>query len=97
MESERHDLGGLRLALGAFLSTEQFKEGKAMDGVTPTQRFFLAWAQCWRHNMTKVRSLQLLALDPHGLMEMSCNGPLSIMQSFMPHLVSVSSHPCSSR
>ena len=39
-------------------------------------------AQCWRQNITKERALQLLTLDPHGPMEMRCNGPLSNMPEF---------------
>lgn len=76
------DLGGLRLALRAFKATEQYKKNEKIDGFTPVQRFFLAWAQCWRQNITKERSLQLLTLDPHGPMEMRCNGPLSNMPEF---------------
>ena len=37
------DLGGLRLALRAFKSTQQYKENKQIDGFTPLQRFFMAW------------------------------------------------------
>lgn len=37
------DLGGLRLALRALKSTQQYKENKEIDGFTPMQRFFLAW------------------------------------------------------
>ena len=53
-----------------------------IDGFTPTQRFFLGWAQCWRQNVTKERALQLLTLDPHGPNEMRCNGPLSNISAF---------------
>ena len=76
------DLGGLRLALRALKATEGYKEDTLVDGFTPTQRFFLSWAQCWRQNITKERSLQLLTLDPHGPNEMRCNGPLSNMPEF---------------
>lgn len=77
------DLGGLRLALRALKATENYSEEDALvDGFTPTQRFFLSWSQCWRQNITKERSLQLLTLDPHGPNEMRCNGPLSNMEEF---------------
>jgi putative endopeptidase len=42
----------------------------------------LAWAQCWRQNITKERALQLVVLDPHGPNEMRCNGPLSNIREF---------------
>lgn len=76
------DLGGLRLALRALRNTPNFSNDKKIDGLTPTQRFFISWASCWRQNVTKERALQLLTLDPHGPNEMRCNGPLSNMPEF---------------
>jgi putative endopeptidase len=76
------DLGGLRLALRALTAQSSYQQGTPIDGFTPLQRFFLAWAQNWRQNITKERSLQLLTLDPHGPNEMRCNGPLSNMPEF---------------
>jgi putative endopeptidase len=76
------DLGGLRLALRALKATPGYNPESIIDGLTPTQRFFLSWAQCWRQNITKERSLQLLTIDPHGPNEMRCNGPLSNMTEF---------------
>lgn len=76
------DLGGLRLAYRAFKSQDGFDSLPMIDGFTPTQRFFLGWAQCWRQNVTKERALQLLTLDPHGPNEMRCNGPLSNIVDF---------------
>jgi putative endopeptidase len=77
------DLGGLRLALRALKAADGFDTTPLVDGFTATQRFFLSWAQCWRQNITKERSLQLLTLDPHGPNEMRCNGPLSNMPEFV--------------
>jgi putative endopeptidase len=76
------DLGGLRLAYRALISKEGFDDTQAIDGFSPTQRFFLSWAQCWRQNIEKERSLQLLTLDPHGPNELRCNGPLSNIPEF---------------
>lgn len=76
------DLGGLRLAMRALKATDGYDESKLIDGWTPMQRFFLAWCQCWRQNITKERSLQLLTLDPHGPNEMRSNGPLSNIPEF---------------
>ncbi|HXB43751.1 MAG TPA: M13 family metallopeptidase, partial [Puia sp.] len=45
------DLGGLSIAYEAFTKTAQFKEGKKIDGFTPSQRFFINWAQVWRNNI----------------------------------------------
>jgi len=76
------DLGGLRLALRALKASKGYDANKLIDGLNPVQRFFLSWSSCWRQNITKERSLQLLTLDPHGPNEMRCNGPLSNMPEF---------------
>jgi putative endopeptidase len=76
------DLGGLRLALRALKATEGFDDSEKIDGFTPTQRLFLSWAQCWRQNITKERSLQLLTIDPHGPNSMRCNSVVSNMKEF---------------
>ena len=76
------DLGGLRLAYRAMKSRPGFDDSVELNGFTPTQRFFLGWAQAWRQNITKERALQLVTLDPHGPNEMRCNGPLSNMAEF---------------
>ena len=76
------DSGGILLAYRALKSVEGFQSLPVIDGFTPTQRFFLSWAQAWRQNITKERSLQLLTLDPHGPNEMRCNLPLSNIAEF---------------
>lgn len=76
------DLGGLRLALRALMAQPDFDLNHKIEGFNPIQRFFLGWANCWRQNITKERSLQLLTLDPHGPNPMRCNGPLSNMAEF---------------
>jgi len=76
------DLGGMRLALRALQAQPGFEPAVEIDGFTLVQRFFLAWAQCWRQNITQERSLQLLTLDPHGPNEMRCNGTLKNIPEF---------------
>ena len=70
------DLGGLNIAYEAFTHTKQFKEGKSIDGFTPTQRFFLNWAQVWRSNTLPETAAQLIMTDPHSPGEYRANGPL---------------------
>jgi putative endopeptidase len=38
------DLGGVELALDAFMRTDAYRSGRLVDGQTPLQRFFLAYA-----------------------------------------------------
>ncbi|MBP9213776.1 MAG: M13 family metallopeptidase [Chitinophagaceae bacterium] len=70
------DLGGLNMAFEAFKKTKEFKKGKKIDGFTPTQRFFLSWAQVWRNNVLPETSAQLILTDPHSPGLHRGNGPI---------------------
>ena len=76
------DLGGLNIAYEAFTHTKQFKEGKKIDGFTPTQRFFLNWAQVWRSNTLPETAAQLILTDPHSPGEHRANGPVVNMDAW---------------
>ena len=76
------DLGGLNMAYDAFTRTKQFKENKKIDGFTPTQRFFLNWAQVWRSNARPETQAQLLLTDPHSPGEARANGPIVNMDAW---------------
>ncbi len=71
------DLGGLSIAYEAFTKTQQFKEGKKIDGFTPAQRFFLSWAQIWRSNTLPQTAAQLILTDPHSPGMYRCNAPIT--------------------
>ncbi|MDX5422833.1 MAG: M13 family metallopeptidase [Hymenobacteraceae bacterium] len=60
------DLGGLSAAYEAFKMTKQGKSNKKIDGFTPDQRFFLAWAQVWRTNILPETAAQLILTDSHS-------------------------------
>jgi putative endopeptidase len=60
------DLGGLNVAYEAFKMTDQGKSEKMIDGFTPDQRFFLAWAQVWRGNILSQSAAQLIVTDTHS-------------------------------
>jgi putative endopeptidase len=60
------DLGGLNAAYEAFKMTPQGKSNKKIDGFTPDQRFFLAWAQVWRSNILPETQAQYIIVDPHS-------------------------------
>ena len=70
------DLGGLNTAYEAFTHTAQFKEGKKIDDLNPTQRFFLSWAQIWRTNSLPETESQLILTDPHSPGMHRANGPI---------------------
>lgn len=60
------DLGGLNAAYEAYKMTPEWKAGKKVDGFSPDQRFFLAWAQVWRTNILPETAAQLILTDSHS-------------------------------
>ncbi|MBO9617728.1 MAG: M13 family metallopeptidase [Niabella sp.] len=60
------DLGGLNVAYQAFKMTKEGQSNQKIDGFTPDQRFFLAWAQVWRGNILPESAAQLILTDPHS-------------------------------
>jgi putative endopeptidase len=70
------DLGGITMAYHAYAMTDEFKSGKIVNGFTPSQRFFLAYAQLWKVNYTKEELKKRLATDPHSPGMYRVNGPL---------------------
>ncbi len=60
------DLGGISLAYEAFERSQQGKERKIIDGLTPEQRFFIAWSQVWRTNARESELKRLASVDPHA-------------------------------
>ncbi|MGI4835711.1 MAG: M13 family metallopeptidase [Janthinobacterium lividum] len=76
------DLGGITIAYNAFQKTQQAKGAKAIDGFTPNQRFFLAYAQIWRANQRPEAVRQQVLTDPHSPGQFRTNGPLMNMPEF---------------
>ena len=76
------DLGGLTISYNAFKKTEQYKKGKVIDGFTPSQRFFLAWAQVWKNNIRPDALKLRLKTDVHSPGEQRVLGPLSNLPAF---------------
>lgn len=61
------DQGGLRVALTAYLDSMEDKEMKDIDGLTPLQRFYLAYANVWADNIRDEEILKRTKTDPHSL------------------------------
>jgi putative endopeptidase len=76
------DLGGLNIAYQALEKALQGKPRTLIDGFTPEQRFFLAWAQVWRQNITPQAARQRILTDPHAPGRWRVNGPISTMPEF---------------
>jgi len=76
------DLGGLSVAYAALQKAMAGKPRTPIDGFTPEQRFFLAWAQIWRQNITEQAQRQRIITDSHAPGRWRTNGPLSNMPEF---------------
>ena len=76
------DLGGLTVAYYAMEKAIAGKPHPKIDGFTPEQRFFLAWAQIWRGLSTDKAQLNQIKTDAHSPGRWRVNGPLSNMPEF---------------
>jgi len=71
------DFGGVQVSYNAFMKTEQASEkNELIDGFTPQQRFFLAYANLWAGNIRDEEILRLTKIDPHSLGKWRVNGIL---------------------
>jgi putative endopeptidase len=76
------DLGGLTIAYKAFERTPEAKAHKVIDGYTPEQRFFLAYAQVWRSIATEGMIRQIALTNEHPWDKYRVLGTLSNMPEF---------------
>ena len=77
------DQGGLRIAYTAFKTAE--KENpytENIDGFTPDQRFYLAYARLWATNIRDEEILRLTKIDPHSLGKWRVNAALQNIDTF---------------
>lgn len=70
------DHGGLKIAFQAFKNATKDHPLPVIKGLTPEQRFFLAYAGVWAQNITEENMRQLTTMDPHSLGEWRVNGAL---------------------
>ena len=76
------DIGGLTIAYWAFKNTPQGQSTKLIDGLTPDQRFFLAFAQVWRIKDRDEYLRMRISTDPHSPEMYRVNGPVSNLEAF---------------
>jgi putative endopeptidase len=77
------DLGGLSVSYAAMEKALAAKgRPPLIDGFTPEQRFFLAWAQIWRQNITPEALRVRINTDPHSPGQWRVDGPLSNLPQF---------------
>jgi len=73
------DHGGLMVSFQAFKNATADAPLKDVDGFTPEQRFFLAYANVWAQNIRDEEIRKRVKSDPHQLGQWRVNGQL-------PHL-----------
>jgi putative endopeptidase len=75
------DLGGVSIALDAMHEAIG-DDPPLIDGLTPDQRFFLAYATMWRMGYTEAAARMRANTDPHSPTHFRVNGPLSNTPAF---------------
>ncbi len=76
------DQGGLRVAHTAYHNHLGNSEGEVIDGITPDQRFYLAYANVWANNIRDEEILRRTKMDPHSLGRNRVNVTLRNLEPF---------------
>ncbi|MBQ5662825.1 MAG: M13 family metallopeptidase [Bacteroidaceae bacterium] len=70
------DHGGLTISMQAFRNATKDRELPVLDGFTPEQRFYLAYANVWAGNIRDEEIRNRTKSDPHSLSRWRVNGTL---------------------
>lgn len=76
------DHGGLNVAYTAFKKTVQGQGNEKIDGFTPDQRFFLAYASVWAANIRPEEIVRRTKTDEHSLGRWRVNAALKNIPAF---------------
>jgi putative endopeptidase len=76
------DLGGVIMGLEAFKKTKQGQGNEKIDGYTPEQRYFLAYAYAWMVQSTDAALAKQVMSNEHAPPAFRVIGPLSNMEEF---------------
>ena len=76
------DLGGLLLAYMAWRQDTKDQKLESIDGLTPEQRFFVAYGQSWCTNERDETRRLRATVDPHSPEKYRTNGVVSNMPQF---------------
>ena len=76
------DVGGLKIAYDALQRALAKKPQGPIDGFTPEQRFFIAFAQDWRSLVRPEYERTLLMTDTHSLARYRVKGPIMQLPEF---------------
>lgn len=70
------DFGGIQISFNAFEKTDEAKNAVKIEGYTPQQRFFLAYAGVWAANIREAEIRRRTQTDVHSLGNWRVNGTL---------------------
>ena len=76
------DHGGLSVAFTAMENAMKGKKAPLIDGFTPAQRFYLAYAAVWAQNITDQEKARRTNMDVHSIGENRVNVSIRNFQSF---------------
>lgn len=76
------DLGGITLAYRAFHRSNDYKNAKTLNGLTPEQQFFLGTAHVWAMNIRPQQLRNQVTIDPHPPAQYRVNGSLANVPEF---------------
>ena len=76
------DLGGLIIAYAAWKAANQDQPARVLDGLSPEQRFFVAYGQSWCTNERDERKRVRATVDPHSPEKYRANGVVSNLPEF---------------
>jgi len=76
------DQGGLRIAFTALQNTLKDKKISLIDGFTPQQRFYLAYATVWAQNITDEEKQKRVLTDVHSIGRDRVNATLRNIDTF---------------
>jgi len=77
------DYGGLVISFDALIKTfDGKKKTEAIDGFTPVQRFYLAYAKIWAQNIRDTEIRRRTKEDVHSLGKWRVNGQLPGIENF---------------
>lgn len=76
------DVGGLRVSYEAFKLATANKRLQSVDGFTPDQRFFIAFAQGWRTNQRPEQIRTQIQSDVHSPIKQRVLGPVANFPEF---------------
>jgi putative endopeptidase len=76
------DLGGVVMGYEAFKKTAQYKNKEKISGLTPEQRYFLAYGYAWMVQAKDESIARQIMSDVHSPAQFRINGPLMNIPEF---------------